>query len=139
MSIEENTQMMRRYVLEAIQTNNTEMIDEIIAEDYISHQAAGDEIRGIEEYKRFLDEGSKAFPDIHYTIETMIAERDFVCARIKGRATHKAELMGIAPTGKTYTFEEAIFSRFENGKIAEEWEYVTSPTLMEQIKANTTN
>jgi ketosteroid isomerase-like protein len=44
-----------------------------------------------------------AFPDLHYTVEDLIAEGDKVVSRFTARATHQGEFMGVPATGKVVT------------------------------------
>ena len=43
---------------------------------------------------------TSAFPDLHTTVEDMIAEGDKVVARTTLNGTHEGPLWGIPPTGK---------------------------------------
>jgi predicted ester cyclase len=44
-----------------------------------------------------------------------------VAVRVRGRATHTGEVMGIAPTGKRITWTENEIFRIANGRIVESW------------------
>ena len=44
---------------------------------------------------------------------------------------HTGPLEGIAPTGKEVTVTGIIVSRFEGGKVAEEWENLDELAIME--------
>jgi predicted ester cyclase len=93
-------------------------------------------MHGVDNYKNAIESVSKAFPDMHYEVEMMIAEGDLVCTCLRSSATHKGEFMGIAPTGNKYTWREVAISCYEDGKIAEEWGYVVRPGLLDQVKEN---
>ena len=45
---------------------------------------------------------STAFPDLHHTVDEMIAEGNVIVARWTVRGTHRGDFQGIAPTGKVY-------------------------------------
>jgi predicted ester cyclase len=62
-----------------------------------------------------------AFPDLHYTVEDLIAEGDKVVSRFTARATHQGEFMGIPATGKVVTYTGIYISRFAGGKCVEDW------------------
>ena len=61
------------------------------------------------------------FPGGAITVDEQIAEGDKVATRWTGRGTHTGELAGIAPTGKDVTVSGLTISRFEGGKVVEEW------------------
>jgi predicted ester cyclase len=64
---------------------------------------------------------STTFPDLHFTIENMIAEGDFVAVRHTARGTHQGNFRGIPPAGKQVIVTGVIIDRVANGKIIEEW------------------
>jgi predicted ester cyclase len=70
---------------------------------------------------------------MHHTIEDIIAKGDRVIVRTTNRATHKAEIMGIPPTGKKIVYSVIDICRFENGKIVEEWAEFDSLGMLMQL------
>jgi len=62
----------------------------------------------------------RAMPDLHLTIEDMIAEGDKVVCRNIWRFTD--------PSGKKMQFHGFVLWRFEGGKIAERWATVSPPS-----------
>ena len=62
----------------------------------------------------------KAMPDLHLTIEEMIAEKDKVVCRNIWRWTDLA-------SGKKMEFHGFVLWRFEGDRIAERWATVTPP------------
>ncbi len=55
---------------------------------------------------------STAFPDIHETVEDIIAEGDNVVKRTTWRGTHQGEFLGIAPTGKQVSVSITLDTSF---------------------------
>jgi len=107
------------------------VIDEMYATDFVSH---GDEdIRGIKNVKQSTSEEFSAFPDLHLTIDDMVAEGDKVAARITMTGTHKGEYMGAPPTNKKITIRAITIERFAGGKIVEEWGMYDTLGLMQQL------
>jgi steroid delta-isomerase-like uncharacterized protein len=77
----------------------------------------------------------RAYPDLHITIEDLIAEGDKVVSRNSVTGTHRGEYMGIAPTGKSVTYDEIFIFRFLNGRIAETWGVVDVLSQLRQLGA----
>lgn len=74
--------------------------------------------------------------DFTFTVEDVIAQGDRVCARWTWNATHKADFLGIAPTGKRATMTGMTLFRFgDSGKIAEIWWQHDQLGLMQQLGA----
>jgi steroid delta-isomerase-like uncharacterized protein len=76
-----------------------------------------------------------AFPDLHYTLEDLIAEGDKVVSRFTARATHQGEFMGVPATGQVVTYTGIYFSRFAGGRCVEDWLQVDALDLMQQLGA----
>jgi steroid delta-isomerase-like uncharacterized protein len=74
-----------------------------------------------------------AFPDLHLTVEDIIAEGDKVVVRNTVTGTHRGEYMGLPPTGKSVTYNEIFIFRFDNGRIAETWGVVDVFAQMKQL------
>jgi predicted ester cyclase len=75
-----------------------------------------------------------AFPDIHFTVEDLIAEDDKVVVRVTFRGTHQGIFMGIAPTGRQVTGIGVELARLADGKIVEEgWHCYDLLHLLEQL------
>ena len=75
-----------------------------------------------------------AFPDIHFTVEDLIAEADKVVVHVTSRGTHRGIFMGIAPTGRQVMGIGVELARLTGGKIVEEdWHCYDLLHLLEQF------
>jgi serine phosphatase RsbU (regulator of sigma subunit) len=130
---EENKAGFRRYLEEAWNQSNLEVVDEIF-DRYISHQPNGSvHERGPEDVKRFVGEFRAAFPDLRLIIGEQIAEGDKVVSRGTIRGTHLREFRGMAPTGEEMEIPGmAVFRFSEEGKVVESWDSYDQLTLMRQ-------
>lgn len=126
--------IVRRYFEEILDGGNLDLVDEIFDPQYVLHDPnAPEEVRGLEGAKQFVGVFRSAFPDIAHTIEDQIAEGDKVVTRLRARATHKGELMGLPPTGEEVTVEGISIWRIANGKIKECWFNYDALGLMRQL------
>jgi serine phosphatase RsbU (regulator of sigma subunit) len=130
---EENKASFRRYLEEAWNQSNLEVVDQIF-DRYISHQPDGSvHERGPEDVKRFVSEFRAAFPDLRLIIEEQIAEGDKVVSRGTIRGTHQGEFRGMAPTGEEMEIPGmAVFRFSEEGKVVESWDSYDQLSLMRQ-------
>lgn len=109
-------------------------MDELVTPDYV-YRAPGDEEldgKALQEYSASI---RSAFPDLNNTIEMQVAEGDVVVTRGTTRGTHKGSFAGIAPTGEKIALPWVFITRFENGRIAEDWELYDALGLMQQLGA----
>jgi predicted ester cyclase len=70
-------------------------------------------------HKEFWTQHRRAFPDIHYTLEEVVAEGEKVVVRWTATGTHQGDLMGIAPTGKLVKAPGITIFRFAHGHMVE--------------------
>jgi steroid delta-isomerase-like uncharacterized protein len=139
MSIEQNKDLVRRYVEEVSNRQNLDSVEELIAENYTHHRDNGatSDVRGPAYIKQNVSSTRAAFPDAHFTVNEMIAEGDKVAYRWTATGTHQGEYMGIAATGKRITITGTTVLRIENGKIAERWANEDMLGFMQQLGAVT--
>ena len=126
---------MRRFTNAFDNPGKLEVADEIIAPVcplYFASTLVG---RGPEAFKQGCAMMYGAFPDLHLTIEEMIAEGDALAQRYTGRGTHEGAFMGIAPTGKRVVFEGISAVRIREGKIVEYRGMPDMLGLLQQIGA----
>ena len=132
MAAEENKEIVRRVIDKIVNKGELALADKVLASNYVYHFPTHD-IKGPEGFKEFVTTMRTAFPDLHVTIEDIIAEGDKVAVRVLMQGTFKGELNGIAPTGRKLTFPEAVFVRFENGKEVEATAYGNMKSFNEQL------
>jgi steroid delta-isomerase-like uncharacterized protein len=58
-----------------------------------------------------------AFPDIHYTIEEVVAEGDRVAVRWQWTGKHEGVFRGVAPTHRTVTNRGMAVFQLQDGRI----------------------
>src|SRR5215203_2690108 len=130
---EENKASFRRYLEEAWNQSNLEVVDEIF-DRYVSHLPDGSVLeRGPQDVKRFVGEFRSAFPDLRLIIEEQLAEGDKVVSRGTIRGTHLREFRGMAPTGEEMEIPGmAVFRFSKEGKVVESWDSYDQLSQMRQ-------
>jgi len=109
------------------------VIDELYSPDFVLHSGSGEDIRGLENFKKQLSEFFSAFPDVHFTFDDMVVEGDKAAVRFTWTGTHKGELMGVLPTNKKVTIWEISIDRIAGGKFVEEWNRYDTLGWMRQL------
>ncbi len=131
---EHNKAIVRRLFAELWNNGNLSVADEIFAPNYAHHDSSTPDFGlGPDSEKRRLALYRGAFPDLHLTVEDVIAEGETVMTRWSCRGTHKGELNGIAPTGKQITISGVTVARLSNGKMAEGYVNWDALGLMQQL------
>lgn len=131
---EQNRMLFKKIVDEGLNKNNSKVLDELFAPTMVDHdlppgtaQPAGS--KGKIAYFR------SAFPDIHFTFESEVAEGDKIAGRGYFTGTHKGDFNGIPAAGKTIKVAFMDVWRFENGKLVEYWGQPDVMGLMQQLGA----
>ncbi len=133
MSTEENKALVRRFYEEVLNQKNTAAIDQIFDPNFVDHALPPGLPGGIEGTKQFFGIVLTAFPDLHFTVEDMIAEGDKVVARHAGSGTQHGVFLGIPPTGKHVTVTGIDIMRITGGKFVEHWDAVDNLGLLQQL------
>ena len=108
-------------------------IDELVAPDAVVRTPLPIDVTGAEALKHIWAMLFSVYPDIHVTVEDLIAEGDKVVARNTVTGTHRGEFMGVAATGKSVTYNEIFIFRFADGRVVETWGVVDVLAQMKQI------
>ena len=115
----EELKALERRCYEALNKKNLATLSEFFASDFVEHTSLGSEIRGFEEYKKYINALVKAFPDFHFTLHDFITEGDRVAIRWTLTGTHKGEFRGIPPTNKKVTMWGIDIDRVTDDKFVE--------------------
>lgn len=133
MSPEENKAVVRRVIEQFINGGDESVADECYHPDW-HHQRVGFPTMaqylsgsrpvggtGIAGVKRGLRGVKGAFPDLRYEDVELVADGDLVAGHWTFTGTHSGNFLGLAPTGKEITMEQAAFWRMKDGKLERAW------------------
>jgi predicted ester cyclase len=126
MSVEENKNIVRRFINEILTRGDVSVVDQLVAPNYRNLLIPG---QGIDAFKQLISMSVNAIPDTKYTIEDIVAEGDRVVVRFTFSGTNTGSIMGSKPTGKSFSVPGLVYYRLTNGKIVEDAPF-TSPDLM---------
>ena len=110
---EENRRSVEKLYDNCFNQNDLGLLDQLVAPDYVGPR--GD--KGPAGFRAIVVGLRTAFPDIHYTIDDLVAEGDRVAVRWHWTGTHKAPFRAFAATGKTLSNPGIGIFRFKDGKI----------------------
>jgi steroid delta-isomerase-like uncharacterized protein len=114
-------QLITRWI-EIVNRGAVGEVASVWAEDAVVHPGGGlPEARGISSLEDLLGAYLSALPDIHVTIDDLVAEGDRVAARFFTRGTHSGAFLGMPTTGKPVGVAGYGIFRLADGKITEEW------------------
>lgn len=134
MTLDENRALVRRFVDEIFVQRRREAVDELLADDFVSHtwRSTGD---GKGDLGRAIDRLSTALADVRFTVEDLVAEGDRVAVRLTAEATQVGELMGLPASGRRYSIGEIHLFRVRDGRVVEHWHQYDQLGMMRQLGA----
>jgi steroid delta-isomerase-like uncharacterized protein len=133
MSDDELRAAVHHFFDEVWNKGNVGETETFLGPDFVSHNPFGMQIVGAREYGSAVTAFREAFPDLHTTLEDVLADGDRVVVRGTDRATHRGDFMGFPATGREITMTWIEIFRMENGKAAEGWVESDSSVLRNQL------
>jgi serine phosphatase RsbU (regulator of sigma subunit)/predicted ester cyclase len=135
---EENNKALVRRFLEELAKGNLDVIDELVAPDFVDRSLLPGQGPTLEDFRRSVAEILDAFSTTSFTIEEQIAEGDTVVTKYTERSVIRGEFVGLPPTGTEEMFEGIYIHRISDGKIIEEWSQAnTLHTTLERLEQET--
>ena len=143
-SPEDNKGVLRRHFEEVLNQGYLDVVDEIYTENYVldapvqtdGSTAAKGLTKGRDGLKRRATAFRAAFPDIHFTINDMVAEGDKVTVHYTFRGTHHGEFLGMPPTKKKIDVSGILIAHLVNGQIASAWSVFDTGQLTKQLQGS---
>jgi len=127
---ERNKATIKRVFAEFINRGDTSVADEHYRPDIVDHAGLPGAPEGLEGVKYTIASLRDAVPDFNVTIEDISAHDDMVVIHNTWRGTHLGDLLGMAPTGRSFLSVGIVIWRFdEEGRIAERWEHSVSSNM----------
>ncbi len=119
---EENKALVERYYAEVLNGRDLDAVGDYFADERI-----------VEGVRRGCFAYFTAFPDIHMSLDELIAEGDKVFLRTTMTGTHDGEYKGLPPTGRHVAAETAEVYRIADGKFVGYWCLANVAGLMRQL------
>lgn len=118
-----NEALVRRMVDEVVNANRLEVLDEVLAPDFVAHGVGAGLPSGPEGMRILVQVWRRAFPDWKDTICELVAGDELVSFRIAATGTHTGRLLDIEPTGRRVSWGMIEMVRIRDGRISEQWGY----------------
>jgi steroid delta-isomerase-like uncharacterized protein len=113
---------------------NLQAIDEIFANQFVVHDPSSPErLEGRDEYREYIKTYRRAFSDLEYAVETILAEDDHAALQYTARGKHDGEFLGLEPTGRNISVSGMELYRIEDGQIVEMWTSYDALGLFQQL------
>ena len=112
-------EVVRNYFHRLLNEKDLSVCDQVLAQDYVDHDAPESTLPGPESTKQFVSELVRNYPDMRIEIEDIVAEGKKVAVRLMWNGTHKQ-------SGESYYRMGIVILHFsESGQIIERWSAYT--------------
>jgi predicted ester cyclase len=133
MSTADNKAIVLRYAEEVFNCGELAAVDTYIDPHYLRYDPGVPfTVQGGEGLKQLVTAYRIAFPDFHVEPTVVVANGDMVGVQWRARGTHLGDLMGMPPTGNSFTVDTVEIFRLAGGKIVEQW-IVVDDSLAQQL------
>lgn len=134
--VEKHKDIARLISQRVINEKDYSAIKEHLTANYIYHGLGGMIAETPKGFMEAIKGFHSAIPDLQSEIIDIVGEGDRLVIRFNFTGTHNGEFLGFPASGSKLKFEGMIMRRFENEKVAEDWDYFDFPTVVSQIKSH---
>jgi steroid delta-isomerase-like uncharacterized protein len=110
-----NKALVRRWIEDGFNQRRLPVVDELFAERF----AVNGHVIGRDGLKQSMSRHLRGFPDLHVTIDEIVAEGNKVGIWYTVDGTHRGEFEGVPPTNKRVSWVGFDLMTVEGGKISE--------------------
>ena len=111
--------VVERFVEEAINKGRLDVMDEIVAADFVELDPLPGQRQGREGLKEVIAMMRAAFPDIRWVTEETVEQGEKVVSRFTWTGTHRGEFLGIPATGKSVSVKGVVIDRVVAGQMTD--------------------
>ena len=111
--------VVERFVEEAINQGRLDVMDEIVALDFVELDPLPGQRQGREGLKDVIGMMRAAFPDIHWVTEETVEQGEKVVSRFTWTGTHRGPFLGIPATGKSVSVKGVVIDRVVAGRMTD--------------------
>jgi len=128
--------IVRRLYGDVWNKRKLELVNDLLSPSHAlrDNNSAGSSV-GPEAYKIQVAMYLAAFPDLRFTVDDTIAEKDKLVTSWTISGTHKGEFLGVRPTNKKVSVEGITIHYLGNGKIIDSYVSWDALGLLRQLGA----
>ena len=129
---ESSQALLRRYV-ELYNHRAWDELRTLLTDDYVHH--SNDDALTAQQFVRGAEWIFAGIPDFHVEVLDVIDGGDRVAVRFVGSGTHTDSMFGETASRRPVALHGTTIYRFEDGRIAEDWEQMDEGELRRQVGA----
>jgi len=131
--MEDLGELRRRFDDEVVNGHDLDAIDRWFTDDFVDHVVIPGMPTGVPGVRARHEMLFVAMPDIHISVDDVLADGERTAARFTITGTDTGGFMGMPATNKAVTVTGMDFMRFRDGRIAEHWGEMDMMGLLQQL------
>lgn len=128
-----NKEVIQAFVDDILNQGRLERANDLVNEDFVELDPLPGQEQGREGLKAIIFSLRSSFPDMHWTVQEMVAEGQKVVTRFVWTGTHRGTFLGIPATGRSVEVKGVVMDRLEDGKMADSRILMDTMGLMQQL------
>ncbi|MFD5283678.1 ester cyclase [Streptomyces rubrogriseus] len=112
---------IRRILDEGFSQGNVDVLDELMTEDFVNHNAAPGMAPGRDGVKAVIKAERQGFPDLKVEVIRDFEDGEYVIQHVRLTGTHQGTVFGAEPTGRTISWNEIHIARVRDGRVSDHW------------------
>jgi steroid delta-isomerase-like uncharacterized protein len=130
----ENKALVRRLYQEVWNERKVDVVDQLVSPSHALHDpnSIGSQV-GPQAYKQQVLRFTTAFPDLRFTVQDMVGEKDKVAVSWTVSGTHKNEFAGVPATNQKISVDGITIHQIDKGRILDSYANWDAMGLLRQI------
>jgi predicted ester cyclase len=116
-----NKSQALRILEEGFSQGNADILDEVMTEDFVNHNAPPGMDTGREGVKSVIRVERQGFPDLRADLIRDFEDGDYVIQHVQLSGTHQGVVFGVEPTGRTISWNEIHIAKLRDGRVSDHW------------------
>lgn len=132
--IRHNRELINRYFEEVWNRGRVDVLDELVAPDYLNHSPGIPNPRpGPAGLRPIVSAMRAAIPDLHYEVLDMVVSHDRVAVYTRVTGNHRGPLFGLLPKGGRIDVRQMQIEWIRDGRIVQHWRLTDDLSLLKQL------
>jgi steroid delta-isomerase-like uncharacterized protein len=127
------TELVHLFYSELWNSWNDGMVDDLLTEDFRFRGSLGQVTHGRDEWRSYRDMIRAGSPDFHNEVQDLVTSPSRAAARLRYTGTHLGPLLGVEPSGKSFSYAGAAFFTAEQDRLGEAWVIGDVESLRRQL------
>ena len=119
--------------LAAGDASNFDAFDDLLHPDAVIHAPLGLSTTSADAEKAVWGQALASIPDLRHQVQEVVVNSEVEMARVVVTGTMLRGFSGVAGTGRSFHFDQAVITHLQEGRIVEAWEIADIGALREQV------